>query len=145
MAFSPRPAGGIYVRASLMNDPRRVCAAQPLTAHAEIPLPSLAVPDGAVAGRVSMGGSSDTVSSAVRIRTDIDVEAVGSHYAAQLTAAGWRIEGRSGDSGAVSVTRLRATSVAGEPVTGLLIVTAIGGTGELDVMLRVVRHADGRR
>jgi hypothetical protein len=145
VSFSPRPAGGSYVRAAVMTDTRRACAAQPSTAYAEMPLPSLAAPVGAVTGRASMGGTSDTVYSAVRIRTDIPVEAVGSHYAEQLTTAGWRVEGQSGDPGAVSVTRLGATSPAGEAVTGLLVVTAIDGTGDLDVMLRVVRHTEGRR
>jgi hypothetical protein len=43
----------------------------------------------------------------------------------------------------MSVARLRATGRGGQPVTGVLIVTAIEGSRQIDVMLRVVQTQAG--
>jgi hypothetical protein len=133
-----RREGGSYLRAAVSVEPGRACSTQPAAALASLPLPSMPAPAGAVAGRASMGGTADSLYSAIRLETRETVQAVSAHYANQLAAAGWTVEGQAADAAAMAVTRLRTTGAAGERVTAVLVVTAIEGTGAIDVLLRLV-------
>ncbi len=138
--FLTRSEGGSYVRASVATEPGRACLAQaPSPVTTPLPLPSMPVPPGARSGRASMGGTPDAMYSSVRLSAPQSVEAIGAHYAAQLTAAGWTLEGMTADGAAMSVTRLRSAGPAGASVTAVLVVTAVGESGEVDVLLRLVQ------
>jgi len=139
LSFLSRSEGGSYVRASVTTEPGRACHAQASATTVNVPLPSMAVPPGARSGRASMGGTPDAMYSSIRLTTDQGVEAIGAHYARELTAAGWSVEGTTADDAAMSVTRLRSSGPSGATATALLVVTAVGASGEVDVLLRLVQ------
>jgi hypothetical protein len=139
LTFLPRSEGGAYIRASVATEPGRACLAQAPAGVTPVPLPSMTAPPGARSGRASMGGTPDAMYSSIRLSTTQSAGAIGAHYAGQMTAAGWTVEGRSTDDAAVSVIRLRSTGQGGAPVTAVLVVTALGQAGEVDVLLRLVQ------
>lgn len=143
LTYLPEAGGGTFVRAMFERDTGRTCRARPETTYTDVPLPTLSVPDGARTGRAAIGGTPDAMYSSIRLETSQGVDRVSAHYAGQLTEAGWTLEGESGDDRSMSVARLRAVGRGGQPVTGLLIVTAIEGTRQIDVMLRVVQAQAG--
>ncbi len=138
LSFLSRSEGGSYVRASVATERGRACLVQAPSVVSNVPLPSMPVPEGARSGRASMGGTPDALYSSIRLTSSRGADAIGAHYARQLSAAGWTVEGQTSD-GAMSVTRLRSAGTAGSSVTALLVVTAIEGSGEVDVLLRLVQ------
>jgi hypothetical protein len=135
----PRSEGGAYIRASVVTEPGRACLAHAPAAVTPVPLPSMTAPAGARSGRASMGGTADAMYSSIRLSTAQTVASVAAHYTGQLAAAGWVVEGQTADDAAMSVTRLRSTGPGGAPVTAVLVVTALGAAGEVDVLLRLVQ------
>jgi len=139
LSFLSRSEGGSWIRVSVTTEPGRSCLAQASAPATNVPLPSMSVPPGARSGRASMGGTADASYSAIRLETPQTVEAVGAHYVSQLAAAGWTVEGQTSDAAAMSVTRLRSPGPAGTAVTAVLVVTAVAGSDEVDVLLRLVQ------
>jgi len=139
LSFLSRSEGGSWIRASVVTEPGRSCLAQAAAPATSVPLPSMSAPPGARSGRASMGGTADASYSAIRLETSQTVEAVGAHYVGQLAAAGWTIEGQTTDASAMSVTRLRSSGPAGRAVTAVLVITAVSGSDEIDVLLRLVQ------
>jgi hypothetical protein len=139
LSFLTRSEGGSYVRASVATEPGRACLVQAPSVVSTVPLPSMPVPADARSGRASMGGTSDAMYTSIRLTTRQSVEAISAHYVRQLTSAGWTVEGRTADGAAMSVTRLRAAGTSGASATALLVITAVDGSGEVDVLLRLVQ------
>ena len=139
LVFLLRSDGTSYVRASVVTEPGRACRAGTPAAPEAVPLPTMSVPAGARSGRASMGGTADAMYSSIRLATRMAAGEVGAHYARQLVAAGWAIEGEAHDDRSMSVTRLRGATPAGASMTAVLVVTAVGGADEVDVLLRLVQ------
>lgn len=140
VSLAARELGGMFVRAVVAEDPKRTCAARPASGGGDLALPSLKPPAGAEASGAGIGGSADAVYSSVRIRTSQPLDALAAHYLAQLTSAGWQVEGQSSGTPLLAATRLVGRSTSGEALSGALVVTSLGDTGQVDVLLRVVRH-----
>jgi hypothetical protein len=141
ISFAPRSEGGTWVRASIVTDAERPCIARPRATASQVPLPALAPPAGARGGHASVGGTPDAMYSSVRLETRRSAAEVAAHYAGQLTAAGWTIEGRSSEAATMAVTRLRTSGAAGERITGLLVVTSLDALDQMDVLFRIVQPA----
>lgn len=140
VSLMAREPAGMFVRASVTQDPKRSCAARPTTGSGDLSLPSLRPPSGADASGAGIGGNADAMYTSVRLRTTQALEAVSAHYVAQLTSAGWHVEGQSAGSPQLTATRLGRRSATGEALSAALVVTALGDTGQVDVLLRVVRN-----
>jgi hypothetical protein len=139
VTFTPRDAGGVFVRASITEDPKRTCAARPRATYGDVPIPSMRPPSGAESSGAGFGGNPDAMYSSVRLRTGQPLDAIASHYTSQLSAAGWKVDGQTTEPQQVAVTRLSAATTAGEPLSGTLVVTSLGRSNEVDVLLRIVR------
>jgi hypothetical protein len=140
VTFTPREPTGAFVRASVVQDPQRACVARPVSTFGDVPMPSLRPPSGAESSAAGIGGTANAMYSSVRLRTTQSLETIVSHYASQLSAAGWRVEGQTSELKAVAVTRLSGASTTGEALSGVLVVTSVGSAGQVDVLLRVVRN-----
>jgi hypothetical protein len=143
--FYPRQAGGQYVRASVMRDPRRSCAPRPAMSFPDVELPSLTPPEG-LRSYASGGASSlDTMDSRGRLEKKITPEAAARHYAAQMKTAGWTLQRitAAGDDFAVAMFVTRST--VGDDITGFIAITALAGVEEMDLLLHVVRNKSDRR
>ncbi|HUF47129.1 MAG TPA: hypothetical protein VMM93_04875 [Vicinamibacterales bacterium] len=141
VSFAQRGEGGTWVRASVVTDTARSCVARPQATASSVPVPALVPPAGARGGHASLGGTPEAMYSSVRLETRQSVAEVAAHYAGQLTAAGWTIEGRSSEAATMAVTRLRTSSATGERITGLLVVTSLDGFTQMDVLFRIVQPA----
>jgi hypothetical protein len=137
----PREQGGQYVRAVHTRDERRPCAARPGMSLSDVVVPTLLPPQGARVEGGSGGGNMDAHYWTVRLHTSMRARDVLRHYANQLVAAGWRLDGSEDVSG-VAVARVVGATVNGQPVTGLLIVTPLQASGDpvLDAFLRLIRN-----
>jgi hypothetical protein len=141
VTFTPREPTGTFVRASIVKDETRRCAARPVSTFGDVPMPSLRPPSGAESSGAGIGGNSNAMYSSVRLRTAQPVETIASHYASQLTAAGWKVEGHTAEEKSIAVTRLSGSSTTGEPLSGMLVVTSLASADQVDVLLRVVRNS----
>jgi hypothetical protein len=141
LTLLPREAGGMYVRAVHTRDDRRPCVARPSMSLPDVVIPTLLPPPGVRVEARSGGGSFDEHRWTVRLHTDMPARDVLEHYARQLAEAGWRIRGREEMSG-TAIAQVEGATSAGLPVTGLLIITPIGGEDApvLDAFLRFVRN-----
>jgi hypothetical protein len=143
VTYIPDATGGSFIRAMVERDAARACVVRPEMTDTVVPVPTLTIPEGARSGRAAIGGTPDAMYSSIRLETAHSVEQVNAHYAAQLTSAGWTLASAAAGDRSMAVSRLRATGRGGRAVTGLLIVAAIEGTSQIDVMLRVVQAQAG--
>jgi hypothetical protein len=106
----------------------------------DVPIPALELPPGTRTG--SMGGSYgiDEFESRARLETSLTGAALAAFFIPQMTAAGWKTLGPPAGDDHLSIARLTSSSRAGDPVTALLIFTALDGTPYVDAVLRVVRN-----
>lgn len=140
VTFTPRDAGSTFVRASVVRDETRRCVARPISTFGDVPMPSLRPPSGAESSGAGIGGNSNAMYSSVRLRTGQAVETIASHYASQLSAAGWKVEAQTSEAKSIAVTRLSGASTTGEPLSGMLVVSSLTGVDQVDVLLRIVRN-----
>jgi hypothetical protein len=145
LAFVAREAGGVYVRATVRTDPRQSCVARPDFSFPDVNIPVLSPPaDARVVGGGGSGGSADEMYSRSRLETTATPRSVSEHYLPQFERAGWRVDGRTDEGVALSVTRFSTTSKIGDAITGLLLVTRLAGTDDLDLIMHVVRNQMSR-
>ncbi|MEZ5316056.1 MAG: hypothetical protein R2752_01500 [Vicinamibacterales bacterium] len=140
VSFAPRMPSGMFVRASVATDASRTCAAPHMSDFSDLPLPSLRPPAGTESSGAAIGGTPDATYTTVRLATTRPVDQIAAHYRDQLTSSGWRVEGEATENGAMSVTRFSTASTGGDPMSGMLVVTALGQSGQVDVLLRLVRN-----
>lgn len=141
LTSQPRPAGGLYLRATLMRDPRRTCVPSPaMTMMADVDFPRLPPPAGArQVGGGGGGGGLDDLSSRGRIETSLAPRAVVEHYEKLLVGAGWKVVGRVRDGDEMALTRFEVPSRIGPPLSAWLAATKLADTGDQDIFMRVVR------
>lgn len=144
LVLSPhtREAGGLFVRATVMRDPRRTCVPSPsLSMLADVDVPRLTAPAGArMVGGGGGGGGLDTMTSTMRLETKLAARAVVEHYERQLLAVGWKVAGRVRDGEEFAMTRFEVPSRIGPALSAWLSATLLGDTGDQDVFLRVMRN-----
>jgi hypothetical protein len=146
LTFSPRAAGGSYIRVSLNNDPRRgscINTPRPMSFFADVDVPQMFPPANvrAMGGGTSSG--TDHYDQTVRMETTMSPGDVAAYYAGELEKAGWKRDGRANTEG-VSVVRLSSVSRAKETVVAIVTATAMPDGKQIDVSLRLLR-VDPRR
>lgn len=105
----------------------------------EAPIPTLQAPAGAeTRGLGSSGGGMDAWEAHTRLETQLDPAGLVAHYAAQLREAGWALSGQMTGEGVV-VQTARTRDERGQTWHGLLTAFALPGTGEREVVFRVMR------
>jgi hypothetical protein len=144
ISFVRREAGGIYVRVSLRNDPRQLCVARPDFQFPDVKVPVLMAPAGARAVSGGGGGGADEMYSRSRLESVLTAREASAHYARQFERDGWKVEGRANEGSALSVTRFSTTSTIGDAITGVLLVTKLEGSNDLDLIVHIVRNQMSR-
>ena len=140
--------GERLLRASVTTAPqRRACAPPSTRALPDVAMPVLQLPAGVrrFGGGGSSGSTNDAASSS-RLQTDIATETLLSAMVPQMRAVGWMEQERIAGLAATSIARLVTDSRKGQPVTALLVFTAMGPY--VDALLIVTRNTpeplDGR-
>jgi hypothetical protein len=142
VAITPGASGNANVRATLTRDPRRVCANHGPGAtmgFADVAFPTLEAPSGAKASTGGSGGSSSEWSSHAQITTELSMASLADHYRAQILDAGWTEEGAPAFMENAMVIRYKAPSTLGPALPAMLIITALDGPRDFDLLIRVVR------
>jgi hypothetical protein len=114
--------------------------------------PALHAPPGAVTiGAGGGGGGPDARETSTRLETSLAPAAIAAHYATQLRSAGWALGSQIVSDGVAIQTASRtvaprATSAEAppQPWHAVLLVTALPGTRERDVALRIARPSSQR-
>lgn len=147
LTYPSRPGGGSYVRATLTRDPRLSCMPRSDMGmgFADVPVPDLTPPDDVRSYPSGSGSNSDSMHATARLEKKQSVESLAKHYAEQMKAAGWRLDGITTAGDDLSVARVSLTTKAGDAITGMIAVTALAGTGEANAMLYIVRNKSDRR
>jgi len=137
--------GPRYLRPAVGPDARRSCAARPFGAFTDVPLPSLEVPIGVRTNGSGGGGGLDDTEA--RTRLDLSSapagtspETLAKEFVRQMQTAGWTLEGGPSGDGVMTAARMSGKSRAGDPVTALVVVTALTDTPFVDAVVRVVRN-----
>src|SRR5438132_13731738 len=105
----------------------------------DVPVRDLDLPPGVrSSGGGGMGGVDDTEGRS-RLDTTISVDALFEHFSSQIRTAGWKFEGVLTGDATMSVSRWSVASRAGDPITGILMLTSLAGTSSIDAVFRVVR------
>ena len=151
LAPSVRQAGGTYVRAALGSSRQSLCDPE-ITARMSVtsfvddfPIPALVAPAGARTLNGGGGSSSgmDERTVATRLDTGLGADSLAAHYAAQLVKAGWT-SGVTARATGHATQLLAHRDAQGREWMGVLAVTAITGTTQRDVSLRVLRRTPSR-
>ena len=138
MDLLARPGGGLFFRITLPSQPAE-CRQAP-NFFADVTMPFLASPEGvSFPAGLQSGGGAGVFSSQGLHATLLTPSAIRAHYLAQMVAEGWKYTGGIDEAGSVSAVRLTSQSTAGKPITALLVLTALPGSGTLDGWLRVLR------
>ena len=147
---SVRQAGGSYVRATLgtsrlsLCDPEVAARTSAPSFMDDFPIPMLVAPTGArTLNGGGGGGGMDERSVATRLETELGADSLITHYAAQLSRAGWT-SGVTARATGHATHLLAHRDAQGREWIGVLAVTAITGTTHRDVSLRVLRRTLSR-
>jgi hypothetical protein len=137
--------GPRYMRVAIGPESRRSCAARPTGSFGDVPLPSLEVPMGLGGGSSGSGGGLDDTTARTRIDLSrapagVTPETLAAEFVRQMAAAGWKVETGPTKDPAMSTARLSHRSRAGDPVTAMIVVTALSDTPFVDAIVRVVRN-----
>jgi hypothetical protein len=143
--FYPRQAGGQFVRASVTTEPRRSCAPRPPMSFPDLKLPDLTPPEGVRSYPSGSGSSLDSMDARARLEKKITPEAAAKHYAAQMKAAGWTMQGITTTGDEFAIARFVTKSTLGDDITAFIAITSLAGVEEMDLLLHVVRNKSDRR
>ena len=154
LGFYGRDRPGVLIRAALSTLEGRACAGEPgLTRNPsgrasgwglDVARPLLIGPPDATQRTGSSGGSGDTSNSQTRFRSKLPAVAIGAEYASQLTAAGWKVEGRVDDRVMV-VTQFSQPGPNGDSLTALVSVVTLPASSDIDAWLYLVRSRSSNR
>jgi len=137
--------GPRYMRLALGPEARRSCAARPMGSFGDVPLPSIEVPVGLGGMSNGSGGGLDDTTARTRIDMSsapagVTPETLTADFVRQMAAAGWKVEAGPTKDQVMSTARLSHRSRAGDPVTAIIVVTALSDTPFADAIIRVVRN-----
>jgi hypothetical protein len=147
LEFVPRERPGVAIRAEVMpaaadanNRCRMPARAGGLPSGRDdgIALPLLVDPPGNT-GSGSRGGGGGLANRHFRNRLVVKValSTVADHYTSQVTAAGWKLEGRVEDSSR-SVIRFSHVAASGRPVTAFLTVATMASNAGFEASFRAI-------
>jgi hypothetical protein len=112
----------------------------------DVPLPSIEVPAGLGGMSNGSGGGLDDTTARTRIdlsgaaAAGVTPESLTAEFVRQMAAAGWKVESGPTKDQVMSTARLSHRSRAGDPVTAMIVVTALSDTPFVDAIIRVVRN-----
>jgi hypothetical protein len=136
--------GARYLRLAVGPEARRSCAARPMGSFSDVPLPNIEIPAGLTGGSGGSGGGLDDTTARTRIDLSrapagVTPETLAADFVRQMAAAGWKVEtGPTKDQ--MSTARMIHRSRAGDPVTAIIVVTALSDTPFVDAIIRIVRN-----
>jgi hypothetical protein len=138
--------GEVRIQLSLSESGRATPCDQPGMMHpVNWPLPTLQAPEGLnVRGGGSMSSSGDGVMTSASYETEMSVEELAAHFAAQVESQDWEPTGVHEDS-VVAMRTYTRTSDDGRPLHGMLLIVAPHGARSKEAMFRVVTLARTRR
>lgn len=140
--LSSRKQGGSYVKVTLRTDVRQSCVTRPNPFFADINIPVLKHPAGTRAYGAGGGGSADTFESRTLIDSPVDARELLTHYAAQMSSAGWTLVGELASPEVATVARFSSMTTRKEPISALLTITRVEkGALRFDLSLRIFRHS----
>lgn len=145
MSTTPRKGGGLYVRAAVTRDPRRLCQARPSGMDqyfADVAFPTLEAPPDVRPSGGGSSGSQEDWSTRTQLTTGLSLAVLAEHYRQQIAAAGWIEDGGPVSFDNVMISRYKVPSKLGFTIPALFIVTRFDGTQQYDLLLRVVRPND---
>ncbi len=138
------PDGGSYVTLIFRDNPRfSPCGYQtePRPRRPESPIPVLSLPEGARSGGGGSGGGGDEWRADARIRTDLPVATLLSHYAAQLEGKGW-IPGDRAETDRIAVQAFSVSDEEDQEWYAVLSASLPPGAEERLMALRMVLRTD---
>ena len=139
LRFSPRDAGGVYVRASVKD--ASPCRRLPSRPFRDVAVPVLFHPPGASSrSGGSGGGGLESQHHGIRLTTTETLSAIAADYVDQMTKSGWPLDCRVTDT-EMSVSRHRVTVASGKPITAVLSLVKVPDEPTIDASLRLVRVA----
>jgi hypothetical protein len=111
----------------------------------DLQIPVLTPPDGVRSYPSGSGASLDSMEARGRLEKKITPDAAAKHYAAQMEAAGWTLQGITTAGDEFAIARFVTKSTLGDDITGFIAITALAGVEEMDLLLHVVRNKSDRR
>ncbi|MEP6617679.1 MAG: hypothetical protein ABJE47_00130 [bacterium] len=103
-------------------------------------IPLLTPPHGVRTETAGNSWGNDNVEVSARVDSTLASDAILSHYAAQLAAAGWQVTAKPAVGDGIVVRQVSTHGRGGEPWRGLLMV--ITGNSDREVVLRVMRDRE---
>lgn len=144
LSFADDSHGGSYVILIARDDPRYSPCRNQTEApprRPESPIPALSLPQGARSGGGGSGGGGDEWRADARIRTDLPVSALLSHYAAQLEREGWT-PGDKAETDGIAVQTFSVSDAEGRSWYAVLSASLPPGGEERLMALRMVMMRD---
>ncbi|HEX5069417.1 MAG TPA: hypothetical protein VFV78_04310 [Vicinamibacterales bacterium] len=138
MDFLPRSTGGHNIVVKMEMD-QKPCATLSRRPFADVAMPLLVRPAEASFGGSGGGGGLDNRTYNARLVTTMAPAAIGAHFLDQMTAEGWKRTGGIDEPNSVWAARFVSASTAGQPITAILMLTALPGSSAVDACLRVAR------
>jgi len=114
---------------------------EPQPRRPESPIPALSLPEGARSGGGGSGGGGDEWRADARIRTDLPVSMLLSHYAAQLEEKGW-IPGDRAETDRIAVQAFSVSDEEDQEWYAVLSASLPPGAEERLMALRMVLMRD---
>ena len=99
----------------------------------------LSTPTPGTAFTPGSGGNANSYDTDVGLRTSLTATHVRTHFAAQISAAGWTLQDTAESGSSTLVARFVGQSTTGSPSSAVLAVLDLGN-GTLHTSLRIVRH-----
>ena len=143
LGISRNPRGGSYVHVTQPRARRHsICATRsgPDPWMRGSPIPPLEPPPGSVHIGSGAGGGSDEWDARARIESDLPVDELVAHYAAQLRAHGWEPLGRTSGPG-VATALFRVRDPEGATWHAVLVGSTPSADADRFVFLRLTRIA----
>lgn len=145
VSFWRNADGPRYLRLAVGPETRRSCAARPMGSFGDVPLPSIEVPFGLGGMSNGSGGGLDDTTARTRIDLSrapagVTPETLAADFVRQMAFAGWKVEAGPTKDQVMSTARLSHRSRAGDPVTAMIMVTALSDTPFVDAIIRIVRN-----
>ena len=117
-----------------------MCSSRPMAARPfqmPLTLPDLHPPRGVMARMAGTNASSGSMETSIRLDTTLTADSIATHYAAQLTAAGWQVARSSLAGDGVALRQVSMHDDKGDEWHGVILV--LTSMSQREVTLRMVK------
>jgi hypothetical protein len=137
--FIPLPSEGLAIRARRSLSSNSRCQTDAFRTMVDDVAVPILIPGGFRMIGSGSGGGPESFDSEIFGHTTLGADGTAVELASQIVKGGWAIA-REARAGPVTVIRAVRESVAGDPVTALVVVTPLPESFHLNLWLHVVRH-----